>query len=133
MASGGPRPLPSRKLERAHWSAGTLRVAGVDEVGRGPLAGPVYAAAVILDPRKRPRWLSDLRDSKVLTAAERERLSAVIKKEAPAWAIGWSSVAEIDAWGISRANWTAMTRIATKFLTAIGAMPIQMPLSLIHI
>jgi ribonuclease HII len=89
-------------------------VAGVDEVGRGPLAGPVYAAAVILDPRKRPRWLADLRDSKMLTAPERERLAAVIKKEAPAWGIGWSSVAEIDAWGISRANWTAMSRALNR-------------------
>jgi ribonuclease HII len=89
-------------------------VAGVDEVGRGPLAGPVYAAAVILDPRKRPRWISELRDSKVLTAPERERLAEVIKKEAPAWGIGWASVAEIDAWGISRANWMAMSRALNR-------------------
>ena len=114
MATAGPRPLPSRALERALWSAGVLRVAGVDEVGRGPLAGPVYAAAVILDPRKRPRWLSEVRDSKVLPAPERERLAEAIKKDAPAWGIGWSSVAEIDAWGISRANWMAMSRALNK-------------------
>jgi ribonuclease HII len=114
MATAGPRPLPSRALERALWSAGVLRVAGVDEVGRGPLAGPVYAAAVILDPRKRPRWVSEVRDSKVLPAPERERLAEVIKKEAPAWGIGWASVAEIDAWGISRANWMAMSRALNR-------------------
>lgn len=128
MATGGPRPLPSRKLERALWSAGTLRVAGVDEVGRGPLAGPVYAAAVILEPRKRPRWLSELRDSKVLTAPERERLAVVIKKEAPAWGIGWSSVAEIDAWGISRANWTAMTRALNRLQMAAEHVLVDGPL-----
>ena len=128
MASGGPRPLPTRKLERALWAAGTTRVAGVDEVGRGPLAGPVYAAAVILDPHKRPRWQAELRDSKVLTAPERERLSEVIKKEAPAWGIGWASVAEIDAWGISRANWTAMTRALGRLHVAAEHVLVDGPL-----
>jgi ribonuclease HII len=101
-------------LEEELWSNLTYRVAGVDEVGRGPLAGPVYAAAVVLDPKCRPGWVSEVRDSKVLTAAERERLAEAIRAEAPAWGIGWASVAEIDAWGISRANWTAMSRALAR-------------------
>jgi ribonuclease HII len=97
-------------MEEALWADSHRFVAGVDEVGRGPLAGPVYAAAVILDPDSRPGWLSELNDSKVLTAPERERLSAVIRAEALDYAVGWSTVAEIDAWGISFANYEAMLR-----------------------
>ncbi len=110
----GPRPLPTIVEEEALWASGYPLVAGVDEVGRGPLAGPVYAAAVILDCKDRPGWLSELRDSKVLTAPERERLALAVRKEAPAWGIGWASVAEIDAWGISRANYTAMLRAIAR-------------------
>jgi ribonuclease HII len=110
----GPRPLPTTLEEEALWASGSTAVAGVDEVGRGPLAGPVYAAAVVLDSVARPDWLSELRDSKVLTAAQRERLAQAIRCEAPAWGIGWASVAEIDAWGISRANYTAMLRALAK-------------------
>jgi ribonuclease HII len=110
----GPRPLPTTSLEEALWSSGTPYVAGVDEVGRGPLAGPVYAAAVVLSCEARPGWLSELRDSKVLSAAERERLAQAVRDESPAWGIGWASVAEIDAWGISRANSTAMLRALAR-------------------
>jgi ribonuclease HII len=67
-----------------------------------------------LDCHQRPGWLSDLRDSKVLTAPQLERLAQAIRDEAPAWGIGWASVAEIDAWGISRANYTAMLRAIAK-------------------
>jgi ribonuclease HII len=102
--------LPSTSFEEAFWAAGHRLVAGVDEVGRGPLAGPVYAAAVILDPEARPGWMSELRDSKVLTAPERERLSEAIRMEAPAFGVGWATVPEIDAWGITVANRMAMVR-----------------------
>jgi len=69
------------------------RVAGVDEAGRGPLAGPVVAAAVILDPRRRIRGLAD---SKQLAPAERERLALVIRARALAFGIGWADRDEID-------------------------------------
>jgi ribonuclease HII len=117
--AAGPRPLPSTSFEEALWAAGSRLVAGVDEVGRGPLAGPVYAAAVILDPNARPGWISEVRDSKVLTAAERERLSQAIRREAPACGLGWASVPEIDAWGITAANRMAMVRA----LQALGQRP----------
>ncbi len=66
---------PTWRTERALWREGRERVAGVDEVGRGPLAGPVVAAAVVL-PFTRARWASRLRDSKLLSAAVREELAA---------------------------------------------------------
>jgi ribonuclease HII len=108
--AAGPRPLPSTSYEEALWAAGLGFVAGVDEVGRGPLAGPVYAAAVILDPNVRPGWLSEVRDSKVMTAPERERLSEAILREAPACGLGFATVHEINAWGITVANRMAMVR-----------------------
>jgi ribonuclease HII len=113
------RPLPSTSFEEAFWSSGETLVAGVDEVGRGPLAGPVCAAAVILDPSSRPGWLSEVRDSKVLPADERERLAEAIQAEASAYGVGWASVPEIDAWGITAANRMAMVRA----LQALGALP----------
>jgi ribonuclease HII len=124
----GPRPLPTILEEEALWASGYPCVAGVDEVGRGPLAGPVYAAAVILDCHDRPGWLSELRDSKVLTAPERERLAMAIRCEAPAWGIGWASVSEIDAWGITRANYTAMLRAIARLAQTPAHVLIDGPL-----
>lgn len=83
------------------------RVAGVDEAGRGPLAGPVVAAAVILHPKRRIRGLAD---SKALTAAERERLAPIIRTRALAWAIGWADRDEIDSLNIFQATMLAMRR-----------------------
>jgi ribonuclease HII len=83
-----------------------LRVAGVDEVGRGPLAGPVTAAAVRLDPLRIP---VGLRDSKVLTAARREALAAELHLVAEV-ALAHASVEEIDALNILRASHLAMER-----------------------
>jgi ribonuclease HII len=82
-------------------------VAGVDEAGRGPLAGPVVAAAVILDPKKRIRGV---RDSKELSAEEREELAEKIKCKALAWAVAWADVDEIDALNILEATYLAMRR-----------------------
>ena len=79
--------------------------AGVDEAGRGPLAGPVYAAAVILDPA---RPIEGLRDSKKLTPEKREELAAIIKERALAWSIACSSAEEIDRTDILRATMRAM-------------------------
>ena len=83
------------------------RVAGVDEAGRGPLAGPVVAAAVILDPRRRIRGLAD---SKVLSAQQRARLAPIIRARALAWAIGWADRDEIDCLNILQATLLAMRR-----------------------
>ena len=82
-------------------------VAGVDEVGRGPLAGPVVAGAVVLDPA---RPIEGLRDSKELTAARRDELAAEIRERAHAWALGRAEVAEIDRINILRAALVAMRR-----------------------
>lgn len=86
--------------------AGRL-TAGVDEVGRGPLAGPVVAAAVILDAR---RPIRGLQDSKLLTAPERERLAREIRARAVAWAVGWADACEVDVLNILQASLLAMRR-----------------------
>jgi ribonuclease HII len=114
-AAPRPQPKPSTREEQALWAAGYKFVAGVDEVGMGPLAGPVFTAAVILDPnrstgRKKYRWLSEVNDSKVMPAPDRERLAEVIKAECVSYAIAWSTVAEIDALNIRQANFLAMRR-----------------------
>ncbi len=82
-------------------------VCGVDEAGRGPLAGPVYAAAVILDPARR---VNGLADSKVLTAERREVLAARIKERAIAWSVAAATVEEIDRINIFHASMLAMRR-----------------------
>ena len=82
-------------------------VAGVDEAGRGPLAGPVIAGAVVLDPA---RPIAGLKDSKALPAAEREALAAAIRERAVAWALGRADVGEIDQRNILRASLAAMRR-----------------------
>ena len=82
-------------------------ICGVDEAGRGPLAGPVYAAAVILDPARR---VNGLADSKVLAAERREILAARIKERAIAWAVASASVEEIDRINIFQASMLAMRR-----------------------
>jgi len=83
------------------------RTCGSDEAGRGPLAGPVVAAAVILDPR---RPIDGLRDSKQLTPAQRDRLAVTIQARASAWAIAAASVEEIDRFNILNASLLAMQR-----------------------
>jgi len=82
-------------------------LAGVDEVGRGPLAGEVVAAAVILDPQ---RPIEGLRDSKKLSASRREELALLIRERAAAWSIASASVAEIDELNILQASLLAMHR-----------------------
>ena len=86
---------------------GLWRVAGVDEAGRGPLAGPVVAAAVILDPRCR---IDGVRDSKRLSPGQRERIAQQIRARALAWAIASASVEEIDCLNILQASLLAMRR-----------------------
>ena len=82
-------------------------MAGIDEAGRGPLAGPVVAAAVILHPRRR---IDGLADSKVLSPQERGRLAPIIRTRALAWAVAWADRDEIDALNILGATFLAMRR-----------------------
>ena len=84
-----------------------LRIAGLDEVGRGPIAGPVVAAAVILD---RVHHIEGLKDSKALSERQRNHLDAGIKQRAVSWALGRAEVDEIDALNILQASLLAMTR-----------------------
>jgi ribonuclease HII len=91
-------------------------VCGVDEAGRGPLAGPVYAAAVILDPG---RPIEGLRDSKKLTEARRDELAPLIREQALAWAIAECSHEEIDTLNILQATMLAMRRA----VEALATMP----------
>jgi ribonuclease HII len=92
------------------------RVAGVDEAGRGPLAGPVAAAAVILDP---DRPIHGLKDSKQLSAEQREALAVEIRAKAVAWAVAWADHEEIDRINILQASLLAMTRA----VDALGVEP----------
>jgi len=99
---------PDLAAERALWRAGIELIAGIDEVGRGPLAGPVAAGAVVLPqlPRitGRFRWLSRVRDSKQLPPAAREELSEYIWQHAFAAAVAFVSVSAIDRIGIAEAS-----------------------------
>ncbi len=101
---------PTLKRERALWAKGFQWVAGLDEVGRGPLAGPVVAAAVILPSGERRIGIKGLRDSKLMTAAQREVAAVRIRKRAVAWSVAAASVREIDRFNIRRASALAMRR-----------------------
>jgi ribonuclease HII len=110
------RSRAMRTLENAARRWGFYRVAGCDEVGRGCLAGPVVAGAVILDPDVH---IAGLADSKVLTALERERLHDEITRKAMAWSVAALDPEEIDAINIHRASLEAMRRA----LLAIAPLP----------
>ena len=101
------RTRAMRTLENAMRRWGFHRVAGCDEVGRGCLAGPVVAAAVILDP---DRYISGICDSKMTSFAERERLYGVITSKALAWSVASAPPGEIDEINIHRASLQAMRR-----------------------
>jgi len=94
--------------ESALWAKGCRYVAGLDEVGRGPLAGPVVAAAVVLP--QNAKIIAGLRDSKQMTAHQRDRVAAVIRDTAAAWAVGAASPREIDRLNILGATALAMRR-----------------------
>ena len=102
--------------ERAAWAQG-VRVAGVDEVGRGPLAGPVVVAAVILDATAP---IEGLRDSKLLTAAQRRRLAREIRVRAVAWSVARAGPQRIDAVNILQATWHAMRHALRRLRVAPG-------------
>ena len=85
-----------------------MAILGIDEVGRGPLAGPLVIGAVIL-PEEKPEWVAELRDSKKLSEKKRENLSAIILEEAPATGLGWVTSKEVDELGMPDA-----LRLATQ-------------------
>ena len=105
-------PAPNLAFEQALWRQGFLRVAGLDEAGRGALAGPVYAAAVILPMGSDglAEALAGVRDSKQLTPWQREKLAPIIQMRALAWSVGWADAAEIDQLGIALASRLAFCR-----------------------
>ena len=107
-------PGPDESFERAAFAGGARRIAGIDEVGRGPLAGPVMAAAVILRPGAVPDGLGD---SKRLSPARRRALAAMLRQDA-VWALGAAAPAEIDALNVERASHLAMRR-------AVAALPLR--------
>ena len=114
MAEADQEPkkvYPSLTEERKLWRAGFVRVAGLDEAGRGALAGPVVAGAVILPANSKQEGLwAEVQDSKLLSPARREALAARIQAQAAAWSLGEASAAEIDASGIAPATRLAMRR-----------------------
>jgi ribonuclease HII len=113
-----PTPARRRKLLAAEWrlwDAGAARVAGVDEAGRGPLAGPVVAAAVILP---RDCWIDGVDDSKRLTAERRRVLAYRIVECAEAYALGAASPREVDRLNIRRATALAMQRAVRRLRLA---------------
>lgn len=109
-----PRSLvPSLRWEREAWREGAATVAGVDEVGVGPLAGPVTSAAVMLTPNDRRKWFRRVRDSKMLTAPVREELAAEIEASIP-FGVGWATSEEIDRIGIMAARRVSVLRAVDK-------------------
>lgn len=128
---GGRRPAPGPAQawlfdlpeglyaqEEEAWARG-LSVAGVDEVGRGPLAGPVMAAAVILAPGT---VIEGLRDSKLLAPRARQRLAREIRARAVAWAVGRVGPGRIDAVNILQATWLAMRAALGRLRMAPGVV-----------
>src|SRR6185437_1146671 len=103
---------PTLEREIAFWRAGGGVVAGVDEAGRGPLAGPVVAAAVVFPPHC--KFIRGLRDSKLLPPAKRSRLALVVRARALAIGVGAASVREIDRLNIRRASILAMERALAR-------------------
>jgi ribonuclease HII len=106
--------VPTLNAELSAWRQGYRHVAGVDEAGCGPLAGPVVAGAVILEPGFARAWWSELRDSKMLDIDARERLFAMIRDEC-AWGAGVASHEYIDSMGLTAARKHAM-RLAVQAL-----------------
>ena len=119
METYSHRPTPTFDEEAALWQRGFTAVAGIDEVGRGPLAGPVMAAAVIV-PRGaiREGWLEEVRDSKALRPAQRERLCSQVKGWAAATGLGLVDAAAIDSQGIASATRLAMARAVSQLQSA---------------
>ena len=118
---------PTFEREIALWNAGRSIVAGIDEAGRGPLAGPVVAAAVVFPAGMKA--IRGLRDSKQLVPVKRERLAAVVRARAIAVGVGAASVREIDRLNIRRATILAMQRALARLrLAPAGVLVDGLPL-----
>ena len=104
--------VPTLRFERLHWNDGALRVVGIDEVGVAPTCGAVVAAAVIMKPGA--HRIPGVRDSKTLSAGQRERLAPIIRRRAIAVGLGAASVREIDAINIYHATHLAMRRAVAR-------------------
>lgn len=111
------RVRPNTKLESDLWNSGLLYIAGLDEAGRGALAGPVAVGAVILpnDKALLSQTLDGVHDSKQLTPPARESLAPRIEAIALAWSVGFADAAEIDSQGIVRATRLAAIRALHQF------------------
>ena len=108
-------PLPNLSFEEKLWKAGIMHIAGVDEAGRGALAGPVAAAAVILPPKASiQETLVGLHDSKQLSPVKWTAWAVNIRTQALAWGFGFASHLEIDLWGIIPATRLAARRAIEK-------------------
>src|SRR5579872_7135076 len=129
--------LCSARYEREARQLGWLRIAGLDEVGRGSLFGPVMAGAVILNPRRR---IVGLDDSKKLTAERRTELAERIREHALAWAVAEIDASRIDAWNIYQASRQAMVAAISQLspmpdYLLLDAMELDLPVeqrALIH-
>lgn len=112
--------IPDLAFEKKFWQSGLANVGGMDEAGRGALAGPVTVGTVILTKSPRlSRTLRGVRDSKQMTPRQRDRWAAAIKETARAWSLGWASSDEIDSLGIA-----AATRLAAeRALEALSIIP----------
>jgi len=111
------RAKPTLKFESDLWDSGLQFIAGLDEAGRGALAGPVSVGAVVL-PNDKPllsRTLSRVRDSKQLTPLQRDSIATAIKDIALAWSVGFADADEIDSQGIVRATRLAAIRALHQF------------------
>ena len=112
-----PKPRATRSLERDAWAMGFVDIAGVDEVGRGCLAGPVTAAAVVLPHHIR---IAGIKDSKVLSAEEREALFGEITRVALRWHVASVDPSEIDRINIHQASLLAMRRAVEALVPLPG-------------
>lgn len=129
--------LCSARYEREARQRGWLRIAGLDEAGRGSLFGPVVAAVVILNPRRR---IVGLDDSKKLVADRREELAVRIREHALAWAVAEIDASRIDAWNIYQASRQAMVAALSKInplpdFLLLDALELDLPIeqkALIH-
>ena len=127
--------MPFESFENQYISQGFAHVCGVDEAGRGPLAGDVYAAAVILPAAYAPHDLPGLNDSKLLPQKKREELFVQIQAQAVAWAVALATVKEIEGSNILRAALLAMRRavealaVPAEFALVDGNQrpPLQIP------